>query len=155
MISKLKNYGVRGVNLKWFESYLDNRKQLIAYNNNNTSLVKIACGVPQGSILVPLLFLIYVNDQSQATHILDPIIFADETNFFYCHHQIKILFETFNYELENINQWFKANRSSLNIEKTNYALFYKNSMKDKIPLKMSPLKIGNKIIERASSIKFL
>ena len=97
MISKLKNYGVRGVNLKWFESYLDNRKQLIAYNNNNTSLVKIACGVPQGSILVPLLFLIYVNDQSQATHILDPIIFADETNFFYCHHQIKILFETFNY----------------------------------------------------------
>ena len=59
------------------------------------------------------------------------------------------------YELENINQWFKANRSSLNIEKTNYALFYKNSMKDKIPLKMPPLKIGNKIIERASSIKFL
>ena len=76
-------------------------------------------------------------------------MFADDTNLFYSHHQIKILFETVNCELEKINQWFKANRLSLNVEKTNYTLFHKNSVKDKILLKMPA--IGNKIIERTSS----
>ena len=74
---------------------------------------------------------------------------------FYCHHQIKILFEAINCELEKINQWFKANTLSLNVEKTNYTLFHKNSIKDKIPLKLPAWKMGNKIIERTSSKKFL
>ena len=113
---------------------------------NNTSLENITCSVPQGSILGPLLFLIYVNNLNQALNILDPIIFEDDTNLFYCHHQINIIFETVNYELEKINQWFKANRLSINVEKTNYTLFHKNSIKYKIPLKMPALKIGNKII---------
>ena len=103
LISKLKNYGVRGNNLKWFESYL-NHKQVIAYNNKYTSFETITCGVPQGSILGPLLFLIYVNNLNQVSNILDPIMFADETNFFYSHHQIKTLFETVNCELKNISQ---------------------------------------------------
>ena len=144
MISKIKNYGVRGVNLKLFESYLDNRKQFITYNNNNTSLEKITCGVPQGSILGPLLFLIYVNDLSQASNMSDPIMFTDDVNLFYCHYQIKILFETVNCQLEKINQWFEAHRLSLNVEKMNYTLFRKNSIKDKISLKMPALKIGIK-----------
>ena len=155
LISKLRNYGIRGHNLQWFESYLNNRKQFITYNNNNTSFKEITCGVPQGSILGPLLFLIYVNDLSQASQILDPIMFADDTNLFYSHSEIKTLFETVNCELENINQWFKANKLSLNIDKTNYTLFHKNSIKDKIPLKMPTLKIGSKIIKKTSFIKFL
>ena len=77
LISKLKNYGVRGNDLKWFKSYLNNRKQFIAYNNKYTSFETITCGVPQGSILGPLLFLIYVNDLNQVSNILDPIMFAD------------------------------------------------------------------------------
>ena len=72
VISKLKNYGVRRVSFKWFESYLHNRKQFIRYDNSNTSLEKITCGVSQGSTLRPLLFLIYLNDLSQASNILDP-----------------------------------------------------------------------------------
>ena len=92
MISKLKKYGVRGVNLKLLESFLDDCKQFIAYSNNNTSFEKIACGVPQGSVLGPLLLLIYVNDLSQASNRLDSIIFGDDTNLSYSHHQIKILF---------------------------------------------------------------
>ena len=79
LISKLKNNGIRGVNLYWFESYLFNRKQFIAYNSDNSSF---ACGVPQGSILEPLLFLFYVNGLSQGSNILDPKVFADDTNFF-------------------------------------------------------------------------
>ena len=121
--SKLKNYGVRGNNLKWFESYLNNRKQFIAYNNKYTSFETITCGVPQGSILGPLLFLIYVNDLNQVSNILDPIMFADDTNFFYSHHQIKTLFETVNCELKNISQWFRANKLSLNIKKQSIHYF--------------------------------
>ena len=86
-------------------------------------------------------------------------MFADNTNPFYCHHQIKILFETVNCELGKINQWFKANRLSLNLiilkSILSLTVFHKNSIKDKIPLKMPSLKIGNKIFERTSSIKFL
>ena len=123
MISKLKNYGVRGNNLKWFESYLNNRKQFIAYNNKYTSFETITCGVPQGSILGPLLFLIYVKDLNQVSNILDPIMFADDTNFFYSHHQIKTLFETVNCELKNISQWFRANKLSLNIKKQSIHYF--------------------------------
>ena len=111
--SKLKNHGVRGNNLKWFESYLNNRKQFIAYNNKYTSFEMTKCGVPQGSILEPLLFLIYVNDLNQVSNILDPKMFADDANFFYSHHQIKILSETVNCELKNISQWFRANKLNI------------------------------------------
>ena len=95
--------------------------------------------------------------KSRIKHIRSQIV-RRRYKLFYCHHQIKIPFETIKCELEKINQLFKANRLSLNVEKTNYSLFRetdKNSIKDKIPSKMPALKIGNKIIERTTSIKFL
>ena len=85
LIPKLENYGIRGKNSLWFISYLTNRKQFIKYNNVNSSFQKIACGVPQGSLLGPLLFLIYVNDIKDASKSLDLIMFADDTKCFYSH----------------------------------------------------------------------
>ena len=82
----------------------------------------ISCGVPQGSILGPLLFLIFVNDFPQTT-LLDPIIFADDTNLFYSNKNINLLFETVKKELENINMWFQANKLLLNANKTKYVFF--------------------------------
>ena len=82
-------------------------------------------------------------------------MFADDSNFFYSHENIKGLFCTVNSELEKIIQWFEANKLSVNIKKTTFTLFHKNSLKDEIPLKISALMIGNNNIDRKSSIKLL
>ena len=80
LFTKLFHYGVRGCALKWFKSYLTNRKQYVVYNDTSSSLKPIVCGVPQGSILGPLLFLIYVNDLAYVSNDLFMIMFADDTN---------------------------------------------------------------------------
>ena len=87
--------------------------------------------------------------------LLDPIIFADDTNLFFSHQDIKTLFDIVNNELSKNRQWFIASILSLNVRKTKYTFFHKNSVKDDIPLKLPDLQKANKTIERRFSIKFL
>ena len=141
LIAKLENYGIKGINLLWFKSYLENRKLFLQYDISSPSYKSIICGVPQGSILGPLLFLIYFSFQTQLCWQI--------VNLFYFHQNINDLFSTVNSELECINQWFKANKLSLNIEKTKYTLFHKKSAKNEIS-GIPDLKIGSKNIEKAS-----
>ena len=118
LLKNLKLYGITDKNLAWFERYLSNRKQYIEIDENSeTDLKYVTCGVPQRSILGPLLFLVYVNDLPNVSHLLDPIMFADDTNFFFNHKEIKHLFTAGNNELENIEDWFTGNKLSLNVEK--------------------------------------
>ena len=105
----------------------------------------------QGSILGPLLFLIFVNDLSNSTKVLDPVLFADDTNLFWSDSNIRTLFETTNQELSQINDWFLANKLSLNVEKTKYP----NIEQENIPLKLPLLQLNSNIIERENSLKFL
>ena len=156
LFTKLKHYGIKGNNLKWFKSYLSNRKQFISYaQNKNSEIMQIKCGVPQGSILGPLLFLIYVNDLHLSSNLLQPIMFADDTNLFYSHKDRKTLFKTVNEELVKINNWFRANKLSLNADKTKYTFFHKLASSDHIPLKLPNLTINGTNIKRSYAIKFL
>ena len=108
------NYGIRGNVLKWFESYLSNRKQYVSIDNYNSQFQYINVGVPQGSVLGPLLFLLYVNDLVFVSNILKPIIFADDTNIFLSGKNIHDMNIVFNTELEKVHLWFITNKLTIN-----------------------------------------
>ena len=124
LLRKMEIYGMGRITLKWFVNYLTNRKQYTKISIiKNANLKDIVCGVPQGSILRPLLFLIYVNDLQYASNVLDHIMVVDDTNLFYAEKNIKALFDTVNFELQEIGQWFIPNKLSLNVTKTKYCFF--------------------------------
>ena len=105
------------------------------------------------AVLGPLLFLIYDNNLSNASHLLDPIMFADDTNLFFNHKNIKHLFTVVNKELVNIKDWFTSSKLSLNVGKTKF--FHKPTKKDDIPVRLLKLIINNFEIQREESFKFL
>ena len=96
LLEKLKAYGIESENLKWFGSYLSNRKQFISCDDFKTEMKIVKCGVPQTSILGPLLFLIFVNDLNNSPKVFDPVFFTDDTNLFYSDNNVGTLFETTN-----------------------------------------------------------
>ena len=99
------------------------RQQYVHLNGASSVLGTINCGVPQGSVLGPLLLIIYINDIIQCSDILKIILFADDTNLFYHNSDICQLEYVMNNELEKLSNWFRANKLSLNALKTNFMIF--------------------------------
>ena len=149
LLSKLYHYGIRGVANKWFSSYLSNRYQRVSVNGVSSSRMPITCGVPQGSILGPLLFLIYINDMHLAMQSTTMYHFADDTNLLYSCKTLKVLRSKLNKDLEFLYDWLCANRLSLNAGKTEFIVFrpprYKLSERVTLKLHHSKLFESSKI----------
>ena len=132
LIDKLK-YGINGTNLNLFSSYLNNHKQYTEIDHIKSNMLPITTGIPQGSILGPLLFIIYINDFAQASKMFNFIIYADDTtlsstlNTFNDNIQNDNLESLINDELLKINEWLKINKLSLNIAKSKYMTFQRTN----------------------------
>jgi len=155
LLHKLSYYGITDTALKLFKNYLSNRYQYVTYENSNSTLLRISTGVPQGSILGPLLFLIYVNDLQNVCKIFHPIMYADDTT-------LSATLSTsgdaganvgqnINLELESISTWLKLNKLSLNVSKTKAMVFHMPQKTVQPP----QLIIENSVIEYVTEFNFL
>ena len=153
LLAKLWHYGIRGVANKWFDSYLSNRKQLLEVNDICSDTKIIEFGVPQGSILGPLLFSIYVNDLNRSLTSGNCIMYADDTNMSLKNKCYEELYKIANQELININNWLSANRLILNTDKTHYMIFHTG--KTKPPSNNLTLSIRNNFVSQQSKTRFL
>ena len=143
LLYKMYQYGIRGITYNWFVSYLANRFQFTSVDNVHSSLLTVTCGVPQGSVLGPLLFLLYVNDIANAVPGESVKLFADDTNLFLSCKDVDSLNQKANLCIRRLNDWFLANRLSINLDKTCYMLFPASTNASKINLELNGMRIKN------------
>ena len=146
----MNHYGICGIVNQWVCSYLTHWKQFVQIKGTNSSQEIILCSVPQGSVLGPTLFNLYLNDICNVSSILEFTLFADDTSIIYSHDSTTSLRNTLNTELEKLNAWFNLNKLSLNLKKTNYITFSTNNSDS-----TSQIAINGSNIEKVNSTKYL
>ena len=153
LLAKLYHYGVRGKSFDWFSSYLKNRKLFVSYDNSSSQIYEITHGVPQGSVLGPLLYIIYTNDLSFNLKYSNSILFADDSTILCTGKKIKDIIPKITHDLNILIDWFYANKLTLNISKTSCILF--KSKTTRINSAEIKLKFGLEKIIVKKTTKFL
>ena len=153
LLQKLWHYGIRGLAYDWLSSYLNNRFQYVSFDGVESSYCRISCGVPQGSILGPLLFLIYINDMANVSDELFTLLFADDTNTFLTGNDVNQMIKIMNSELQKLVTWMQVNKLSLNVSKTHFIIFRSSKMKN--PVFTERLTMNNVDLKQEIKTKFL
>ena len=149
LLSKLDHYGIQGTSQKLFRTYLSNRTQQTEINGVLSEKGIIKHGVPQGSVLGPLLFLLYINDISESSNILKFFLFADDTTVFYSDRTNEGTEDLLNRELSKVSDWLAANKLSLNVKKSNFLHFHHGKCnKQKINLTLNGIEVEEKSVTK-------
>ena len=148
-VKKLHLYYLRSVTQKWIQSYLENRKQFVSFNKCHSEILNVSCGVPQGSISAPPLFIIYISDICKVSQVFKYILFADDPSLLCCDRDLNELVRMINDGLEQLQTWFSVNRLSLNISTNNYMIFRNR----RIPADIC-VRINKEKINRVNSTSF-
>ena len=145
LLYKLHYYGIRGTSLTLIQNYLSKRVQYTHYENQDSDLLDIKIGIPQGSILGPLFFSIYINDLVNASKKLSCLMYADDTTIYFNQEDFPKInrSKSINMELEKFSIWLKLNKLNLNVEKTKYMIFRKRRKIDYLSLKINNNEIAN------------
>ena len=122
LISKLSAYGIRGTSIEWFKSYLSERNQKCFINGSLSSNRVLSCGIPQGTILGPLLFLLYINDLPNCLMHSQPRMYADDTHLTLAGNSVDSIELNLNEDLASISEWLTANKLTLNKSKTEFMI---------------------------------
>ena len=154
LLKKLSHYGLRGSIYNWFKSYLQDRKQYVLINGSSSTIQHVRHGVPQGSVLGPLLFLIYLNDLPNCLTFSNLRLFADDANSFTCHKNLQILKTQAEQDLANIANWMTLNKLTINIQKTNFTIFSPFIKKPEFNL-FDEINLRNYQFKRVNSVSYL
>ena len=152
LLAKLSHYGICGVSNDWFKSSLSNHSQYVSINGYDFGLAATNCGVPQGSVLGPLLFLLHINDLNQTIQFCKVHHFADDTNLLCLGNSVKKLNKLVNADLKPLVNSLNANKISLNVKNTEMAIFKSKQNKFEGDLK---IKLSSKRLYPTESVKYL